>query len=126
MNNSTFYLLSGIFSLGYTAYAGLRYYSLTGEGLISASKARDMLRTKQITHVIDVRTTIEYRQGHYKKSINIPVTELTKDRLKNINKNSTILIYCNTGQRARRAVEKMREIGYKKVYYIEGTYKGLL
>lgn len=47
MNNSTFYQLSGIFSLGYTAYAGLRYYSLSGEGLISASKARYMLRQKQ-------------------------------------------------------------------------------
>lgn len=126
MNNSTFYLLSGIFSLGYSVYAGLRYYSLTGEGLISASKARDMLRRKQITHVIDVRTRMEYNQGHYKKSLNIPVTEISKDKLKNINKNSSILIYCNTGQRARRAAEKMRELGYKKVYYIEGTYKGLL
>lgn len=73
--------------------------------------------------MIDVRTTFEYRQGHYKKSINILVTEITKDRLKNINRDNTILIYCNTGQRARRAAENMREIGYKKVYYIEGTYK---
>ena len=125
MTNSTFYLLSGIFSLGYTVYAGLKYYSLTGEGVISASKARDMLRKNEITHVIDVRTPIEYKEGHYKNAINIPISEISKQRLSNINKNSTILIYCSTGNRARRATEKMREIGYNNIYYIKNSYKNL-
>jgi rhodanese-related sulfurtransferase len=54
---------------------------------------------------------------------------LTKEKLKQVkglNKLDKILVYCNTGQRARRAVDIMREFGYKNVYYIEGTYKTLL
>lgn len=125
MTNSRFYLLSGIFTFGYTLYAGLKYYSLTGEGLISASKARDMIRKNEITIVIDVRTPTEYKEGHYKKAINIPIAEISKQRLNNVNRNSTILIYCSTGNRARRATEKMREIGYKNIYYIEDSYKSL-
>jgi rhodanese-related sulfurtransferase len=126
MNNSTFYLVSGVISLGYTMYSGLKYYSLTGEGLVSSTEARDMLRKKEIDYIIDVRTDMEYRRGHYKKSLNIPITELTNKSLKNIRKNSKILIYCNTGQRARRASDRMRDMGYKNVYYIDGSYKGLL
>lgn len=129
MNTSTFYLTSGIVSLGYTLYAGLKYYSLSGKGLITPSEARDMLRNKQIKHIIDVRTQTEYNYGHYKKSINIPISVLTKEKLKQVkglNKLDKILVYCNTGQRARRAVDIMREFGYKNVYYIEGTYKTLL
>lgn len=126
MANQNFYLFTGLFSLGYSLYAGLRYYSVSGEGLITSAKARDMLRKKQINHVIDVRTRLEYNRGHYKKSINIPITELSKEKLKNINKRATILIYCNTGQRARRAGEKMRNMGYKNVYYIDGTHRNLL
>lgn len=126
MNNSTFYLTSGIISLGYTMYAGLKYYSLSGKGLLTSLEAREMLRKKEIKHIIDVRTPMEYNYGHYKKSKNIPITDLNKNNIKHINKLDTILIYCNTGQRARRAADIMRELGYKKVYYIDGTYKGLL
>jgi phage shock protein E len=126
MSRATFYLVSGIISLGYTVYSGLKYYSLTGEGLVTSAEAREMIRKREIDHVLDVRTETEYRMGHYKKAKHIPVTDMTNEKLKNISKNSRILIYCNTGQRARRAAEKLREKGYKKVYYIEGTYKGLL
>ena len=36
-----------------------------------------------------------------------------------------ILVYCNTGQRARRAAEVLRKLGYKNVYYIESSYTSL-
>lgn len=129
MNNSAFYLTSGIISLGYTIYAGLKYYSLSGKGLITSDEAREMLRNKEIKHIIDVRTQMEYNYGHYKKAINIPISEMTKEKIKKIkqiHKLDTILIYCNTGQRARRAADMMKEFGYKNVFYIAGSHKTLL
>jgi len=43
-----------------------------------------------------------------------------------LNKNKTIVVYCNTGQRARKASEEIKKLGFNKVFYIEGTYKSLI
>ena len=127
LNRSTFFLVSGIMSLAYTAYAGLKYYAITGLGLLNPEEAKLFLREKKIKHVIDVRTETEFNMGHYQKSRNIPVQQFSKNKINNLgySKNSGILVYCNTGQRARKAAELLRSYGYKKVYYIEGTYQSI-
>jgi rhodanese-related sulfurtransferase len=51
---------------------------------------------------------------------------MTHERLNQLDKNKTYLVYCNTGQRARRAVEVMNQNGFKNVSYIAGTYLSLL
>ena len=102
-------------------YAGLKYYAMTGVGLI---KVED-IKKYDIDHVIDVRTQFEWNLGHFKGAKHIPTGDISEKTLKGIPKADTILVYCNTGQRARMAAEKIRSYGYKKVYYIEGTYKSL-
>tara|TARA_R110002072_G_scaffold208447_5_gene365976 strand:+ start:3638 stop:4003 length:366 start_codon:yes stop_codon:yes gene_type:complete len=115
------YMYSGIASAMYTVYAGLKFYALTGDGLIKGEDAKKY----DIKHVIDVRTGVEWNLGHFKGAKHIPTGSISEDTLRNIPKNDAILVYCNTGQRARRAAEKIRSYGYNKVYYIEGTYKSL-
>ena len=123
MNRSSIYLYSGLGALIYSLYAGFKYYAITGKGLISGSKAKKMIQNGEIKNIIDVRTEIEFNMGHYKGAKNIPVTSINEEI--SLNKKKGILVYCNTGQRARRAAEKLRELGYEKVYYIEGTYHSL-
>ncbi len=118
---ANFYMYSGIASAVYTMYAGLKYYAMTGVGLIKGEDANKY----DIDHVIDVRTNVEWNLGHFKGAKHIPAGTINKESLKDISKTDSILVYCNTGQRARRAAEKIRELGYTKVYYIEGTYKSL-
>ena len=114
-------MYSGIASMAYSIYAGLKYYAMTGVGLIKGENANKY----DIDHVIDVRTKVEWDLGHFKGAKHIPVGSISKNSLKSIPKNDSILVYCNTGQRARRAAEKIRSYGYEKVYYIEGAYKSL-
>ena len=104
----------------------LKIYSLTGIYLIPSSQAKRLLQSGMITKVIDVRTQAEYEVSHYPNSINIPVHKINKNSTKDLNKESHILIYCNTGQRARYAVNKMRKMGFKNVFYIDSTFKTLL
>jgi len=122
--NSQFFLYSGIISGLYTIYASLRYYSLSGSNLISCNKANDYIKKRKIKHIIDVRTELEWENGHYKKSIHIPIHNINKNFLnrKISNKNDGILVYCNTGQRARNGAEKIISYGYKNVYYIDNIY----
>ena len=64
--------------------------------------------------------------GHYPGALHIPVTELKKEKMPKNSIDKGILVYCNTGQRARRAAETLKELGYNKVYYIAGTYSSII
>lgn len=107
------------------------YYTYSGKKLITNSKAKNLINNNKIDYIIDVRTKFEWNLGHYKnknvKVINIPINNINYLNItKNIpNNNSYIIVYCNTGQRARLAVNKLNKLGYNNVYYISSTYKFL-
>ena len=69
---------------------------------------------------------MEWDIGHYPNAVHIPLGKLNKNSLSKEYKNEGILIYCNSGQRARVAAEKLKQYGFNKVYYIPGTYKTII
>ena len=128
MDNKSFYLYTGIGAVLYALYAGSRYYSLTGVHLVTGEKAKELIRKGVITHVVDVRTEMEWKLGHHQLAKHIPITSISKSTLQNNSMffNEGILVYCNSGQRARYASEHIAKLGYKKVYYIDGTYHNIM
>jgi phage shock protein E len=99
-------------------------YTFTGENLVSSSEAKKMIRSGKIKKVVDVRTLTEYRLGHYPRALHLPVTKMNEKTTNELPKKG-LLVYCNTGQRARIAAEKLIELGFKDVYYIAGHYSSL-
>ena len=99
-------------------------YTFLGANLVSATQAKKMIRSGKIKKVIDVRTMTEYRAGHYRGALHIPVNKINKKTTAELPKKG-LLVYCNTGQRARFAAEKLIELGFKDVYYIAGHYSTL-
>jgi rhodanese-related sulfurtransferase len=87
-------------------------------------KAREMIRSGEIKKIVDVRTTAEWNAGHYPSAIHIPASQLPETTL--ITPADHVLIYCNTGTRARNAAEKLQAMGYKNVHYIAETYVELM
>lgn len=77
--------------------------------------------------VLDVRTSLKYNAGHYKGAVNLTSDKLSVDNLttNNIFKNDTIIVYCNSGTRSRKASEKLVSLGYSIVFYIAETYLSL-
>ena len=122
MNDAAFYFYTGIAGALYTGFAALRYYSLYGTQLVGAGRAKKMIKSGEIKHVVDVRSKFEWDFGHYPGAVHIPVGVISQDRLKGFKKDDGILIYCNSGQRARVGAEKIASFGFKKVYYIDGLY----
>ena len=113
------------FSIVVGILAGLLTYTFSGTNLISSDKAKAMIKSGEINKVIDVRTKTEYKNGHYPGALSIPVTTIDEKTTKGLPK-SGLLVYCNTGQRARFASEKLMNLEYTKVYYIAGLYTSLL
>ena len=99
-------------------------YTYFGENLVSSKEAKKLIRSGKIKKVVDVRTIAEYRAGHYKGAIHIPVNKINKKTTTELPKKG-LLVYCNTGQRARYAAEKLEALGFEDVYYIAGYYSSL-
>jgi len=67
--------------------------------------------------IIDVRTNEEYKEGHIKNSINIPVDNIEKI---NYRKDTKIVLYCRSGNRSNQAALKLKSLGYENIYDMGG------
>jgi len=67
--------------------------------------------------ILDVRTSGEYKKGHLKDSVHIPVQKL-QSRLKELApyKDERILIYCATGNRSTVASKILIDNGFKRIF----------
>lgn len=71
--------------------------------------------------LIDVRGTDEYREGHIKGSINVPLHLVSVTVAQKVpNKKARIFVYCLSGGRSSQAVDWMSQNGYEDVTNIGG------
>lgn len=97
-------------------------YAASSPLKISSEEARQRIARGDVNVVLDVRTDPEWALGHYSGAIHIPAADLVKQAPEIISKSARIVVYCNTGQRARRAAEQLERMGYNNVRYITGGY----
>jgi phage shock protein E len=65
--------------------------------------------------VVDVRSSVEFANGHIKSAINIPVENLNSHLSKLPNKNKTIITCCASGIRSGMAKNILSSNGYTNV-----------
>ena len=71
--------------------------------------------------ILDVRTQEEFESGHLKGAKNIDWNADDFDsKISVFDKNQAVFVYCLSGGRSSSAAEKMRSIGFKQVYEMEG------
>lgn len=119
------FMALGTVLVGFGAY--IKYEkSLSHASKISPKTAKNMIKLG--AKVIDVRSVAEYKLGHHPKAVNIVAQDLSVKNLKanKINENDVLVVYCNTGTRARRASDKLVSLGYPNVYYIVETHLSIL
>ena len=108
------------------AIAMVIHYTYNSPLWISAEEAKKALAERKFPIVLDVRTDMEYKLGHYPEALHIPTAKLAMEAERNIpDKQTGILVYCNTGQRSRAAADVLKAKGYKNVRYISGPYWSL-
>lgn len=70
--------------------------------------------------MLDVRSKEEFKAGHIPGSINIPVDDILEVEDAIPDHDTPIYVYCLSGARSRKAVDKMRMLGYKNAKSIGG------
>jgi len=76
---------------------------------------------KENRTLIDVRTPVEYNQGHIANAKNIDFYEQSfEEKLNNLDKNTAYSIYCRSGHRSGEAIKIMESLGFTNVLDLEG------
>lgn len=73
--------------------------------------------------IVDVREFVEYKHGHIKDAVVIPLN--TIDESISLDKDKKIIVYCRSGARSEKASKILMELGYD-VYDLGSinNYKG--
>lgn len=85
---------------------------------ISSSEVNRMITNHEDFILVDVRTKAEYESEHIKGAINIPLDEIESTTM--LNKESKIVVYCQSGNRSAKAAQKLLDNGYIDVYDLGG------
>ncbi|CAB1129605.1 Sulfurtransferase [Candidatus Hydrogenisulfobacillus filiaventi] len=85
---------------------------------LPSSRVEAMARNGQAV-LVDVREYHEYKAGHIPRSRHIPLSQLVH-RLREVRKDATIVVVCQSGNRSAHACELLQQAGYRKVYNLEG------
>ena len=70
---------------------------------------------KKGAQIVDVRTPIEFGDGHIKGSINIPLDKLQQN-LNKLKKEKTVITCCASGIRSASAKQVLAANGFLEVY----------
>jgi len=74
---------------------------------------RDLIQKGAV--IIDVRTPNEFRGGHIKSALNIPLNNLAS-QVSKIKKDKPVITCCASGMRSASAKSYLQSNGFKEVY----------
>lgn len=88
---------------------------------ITQEEAKEMMDTQEVI-ILDVREQNEYDSGHIPGAVLLPVGTIDEDTAAAVipEKDSTVLVYCRSGNRSKTASSALAELGYTNIYEFGG------
>ena len=88
---------------------------------ITQEKAKEMMDNQEVI-ILDVREQDEYDGGHIPGAVLLPVGTIDETTAAKVvpEKDSTVLVYCRSGNRSRRASSALAKLGYTNIYEFGG------
>ena len=88
---------------------------------ISQEEAKEMMDTQDVI-ILDVREQDEYDSGHIPGAVLLPEGTIDEETAAEVipEKDSTVLVYCRSGNRSKTASSALAELGYTNIYEFGG------
>ena len=88
---------------------------------ITQEKAKEMMDAQEVI-ILDVREQDEYDSGHIPGAVLLPVGMIDEDTAAKVipEKDSTVLVYCRSGNRSKTASAALVDLGYTNIYEFGG------
>lgn len=84
-------------------------------GLIAASQAKELLSSRQVDQIIDIRTPEEFAAGHIENAKNIDFYQDDfANQIGQLEKDKTYFMYCRSGNRSSQAAPTFLHRAWKK------------
>ena len=97
---------------------------VAGFGLVSPQRAAVVIAEAKDDRsfvLLDIRTDAEIEAGHIPGAVSLDFYGPTfRDELAQLDREATYLIYCRTGNRTGQTYRMMRDLGFEKVYDMDG------
>ncbi len=104
--------------------AGLVAFNLLNGRYRQVPVTRVRSLVEEQAFIVDVREEHEYRAGHLKTAVNIPLSQL-RERMDEIPKDRPVYVHCRSGQRSYNAVMALQGNGFTNVTNISGSFLGI-
>lgn len=90
-------------------------------GEVSVISPLDFKTKSEGNIVIDIRTPREFSDGHIEGAKNINFFDKSfSDEISKFNKSEPIFLYCRSGNRSYSASKKLENLGFEKIYDLQG------
>ena len=88
---------------------------------ISQEQAKEMLDAQEVL-ILDVREQHEYDDKHIPGAVLLPVGTISEATAASVipEKDTTVLVYCRSGNRSKTAAQALADLGYTEVYEFGG------
>ena len=88
---------------------------------ISQEEAKEMMDTQEVI-ILDVREQDEYDSGHISGAVLLPVGTIDETTAAEVipEKDSTVLVYCRSGNRSKTASSTLADLGYTNIFEFGG------
>ena len=83
---------------------------------VSAEKANEA----ESTLFLDAREKEEYNVSHIQNAVWVGYDDFDISRIKDVNKDKNIIVYCSVGKRSENITEQLEKAGYKNVANLYG------
>ncbi|RJG14700.1 rhodanese-like domain-containing protein [Massilia cavernae] len=117
------FILDNIFLVGLATVSGLALLlpAFQPRGKRASILEATQLMNRAKTTVLDVRTADEFAAGHLRDAKNIPLADLAS-RIGELGaqKNKPVVVVCQKGARADKAVRLLRKAGFEDVVSLDG------
>ena len=89
--------------------------------LVTPPMAIRLMNNHDDALIIDLRTVADYKGGHIKGAKNSPLNDFAKDvETYSNDKDKQVLVYCNSGNTATRAIKLLKNAGFEKINNLDG------
>ena len=88
---------------------------------LSLNEIKEIMKNNENAILVDVRSRQEYLEGHLNGSVNIPLYELEQCCERTLkDKEAIIIVYCQYGERSKKAIMLLKRHGYRNLYHLKG------
>lgn len=125
MKNLSAVILSGLLMFSSSAFSAFSASSQASEYKnVSVTDAQKLIIEHQGNNqfeLLDVRTSQEFNQAHIKGARKIDFyADDFADKIGSLDRDKTYLVYCRSGNRSAKTLALMQQLGFKKVYNMQG------